>query len=421
MNHPKTKTKPHLCHLCLIALALFFSPATSHPTVTMIEQQFNDLDHAIERLTTSPLLNSSQRSTVEELMFQFMRDNRAVSRVIITNPSGITTFDLRAEDKNASAGRNMANQNWFKSLAQSAQNYYTTIELDGRTHLFWGRPLPTIGDFEGAIAVQIDMDILFALMQTATNFQININSRPFFKDFDWSTPTDFLEIPLNIKGIDNISVITSKTPQTTNKPLTQTISYETETKPKEATPPVEIADERSDEIIAVQVPKEISDNQPTTATHEKSEAQSQNNTLPMALFAMLLLSALLIWQRRNISKKGRFYISEPQKPQMPKEYMISKGAGSSIRRSEEPRSEEQEMLEKPNTNGSDGSDQKDSDIHLEIYRKLHGEMTAWITHEFRRIEKRVEAMSEKIEQLEKKESEGNPQVSTQEAGTESPS
>ncbi|KMQ50831.1 hypothetical protein CHISP_2182 [Chitinispirillum alkaliphilum] len=455
MNYGKTHSNTfilpkQILWLCLIFTA-FNTNALSMPVSERIDKKFHNLDSSIATLSKNDIIKSTKRDSVTVFLSDFMRNNRMIRRIIITNSQGITTYDIRAGETQANAGRLMSRQNWYQAVSQNKDSYYSTIESDGAENLFWARPLISGTEFAGAMAVQIDMAILFALVENDKPFQINVDNTPFFRTHDWARPSDPVQTPLRIKGFEQVSVITymDKT-QTEQK------------NEKETTAPAEDKAASADSVEKKTSSdyKQIKDSE-TQITAEAGETKRKSEIRHLMLIlitAFFTTLTILIIRKKTPAKQKRFYYNRPPKPQTPKEYPLKRfsdedktklkelnsqsekrepyppqpetkpeetiseessnhgpdfslGRNSNCIKTESPEPQKEDQPEAIHSEKEVKSGQENAhapDVHTEIYKRIHGEMTGWILHEFERMQRQIEQLQSKVEELSKSppESEG---------------
>ncbi|MDR0331616.1 MAG: hypothetical protein LBH93_07915, partial [Chitinispirillales bacterium] len=196
--------------LILFAAALA-SAATLSPK-QRVEREFRQLETALARCMYEEVLTSPEIEFMNRALYDFMRDNPAVTRILRANAGGFTVNDISASSPLSAPPRNISSQRWFQHITQGKTPYYSMdIDADGQIVLFYAWPLSANTDkeaFTGAFAAYIDFTSQVALIDDAPPFRIMYQGKPVF-EHDWDD-IDYAEEPLTVKGARDLAIRTLK-------------------------------------------------------------------------------------------------------------------------------------------------------------------------------------------------------------------
>jgi hypothetical protein len=302
--------------LLTLAAILSLSPAIIAASAAgtpkhLVEREFRQLETTLGRYVYSEVLTSPDMDRMNRALFDFMRENPGVVRMLRVNAGGHTVNDVSANSPHSAPSRNISRQRWFQHVAQTRRPYYS-MDADsaaGAISLFYAWPLFTGPDrtvFSGAFAAMIDLTAQTALIDVDQTlpFQLAYRGRPFFQH-EWDG-ADYIEEPLEIRGTRNITIHTIKPLATRLDPITRTPSA------RRADENYENGDNENGDFAI------LSDGRNAAKTGITSLLDG--GIVNTAVVALLLLIALLlaysILQGRS-GKAKRFVRNDPAPPHIP--------------------------------------------------------------------------------------------------------
>ena len=204
--------------ILLTALFAFVNPVAANPAATLppkqrVEREFKQLELAIARCIYEEVIPSPDLDYMNRALFDFMRENPGVQRILRVNAGGYTVNDVSAEAPVSAPARNIGGQRWFQHVTESGRPYYS-MDSDsegGSIILFYAWPLSSGIDNSrppGAFAAMIEFTAQVALIDDVEPFQLVFRGRPFFQH-DWDE-VDYNEEALDVRGARDLSIRTMK-------------------------------------------------------------------------------------------------------------------------------------------------------------------------------------------------------------------
>ena len=197
----------------LLIVCVHFSVFAALAPKQRIEREFRQLEEAVMRCIYDDMLPQPDLERMNMALYNFMRDNPGVIRMLRVNAGGISVNDINAESPRSAPPRDIGGQRWFRHIVQNRRAYYN-MDLDtatGNITLFYAWPLMTGPDrerFSGAFAVAIDFASQAALIDDAPPFQIAHRGRALFQH-DWDD-VDYNEAPLEVRGTSGLTIRTHR-------------------------------------------------------------------------------------------------------------------------------------------------------------------------------------------------------------------
>jgi hypothetical protein len=296
--------------LWILSVLILITPI--HTTATpkqQIEREFRQLEAAISRCIHEEILALTEFDGMNRALQTFMLDNSGVVRIIRATVSGHTVNDVSAESPFSAPSRNVANQNWFKQVSQNKRAYYSMDRdsINGEISLFYAWPLmsgPERNRFSGAFAAVIDFTAQTALIAGLTEnmppFQIAFRDKPLFQH-DWDD-LDYNEEPLEVRGTQGLTIRTHKPMPTRLDPISST--------PRT---PANIEAENES-------PEEENATAPTTDDTKKKNGKTGliTNMLALILLAGIAMTLIYSLRKSSIFKSSKRFVMEDTQIPPPK-------------------------------------------------------------------------------------------------------
>jgi hypothetical protein len=293
-----------------VFLSLLFLVSLSFATDApkqRVEREFRQLEVAVTRFMTNTVPQASSVESMDRMIYDFMRENPGVVRILRTNAAGITVNDMSAGSMHSAPPRNISAQRWLQYIIQHKTPYYS-IDYDaaGELTLFYAWPLMAGSDksrFSGAFAAVIDFTAHAALIDNSAPFQIAYSGKAFFQH-EWED-VDFDEEPLEIRGAKHLTIRTERPVPTRldpRQPARRSLSAEQEIIPGE------------DDILS----EDLQDSVAGIDNKEKKKGASARifKILDLNTFILLTIIAILlifIFTRSGFGKFARDDQPPPQK------------------------------------------------------------------------------------------------------------
>jgi len=266
------------------AVNIAAAPAAPIPAKQRIEREFRLLETSIARCMYEEVIPSPDIEFMNRALYEFMRDNPGVTRLLRVNAGGFTVNDVTPESPRSAPPRSVSGQRWFQHISQGKAPYYSMdIAPDGQITLFYAWPLTVSSDMEttvtGGFAASIDLVSQVALIDDAPPFRIVYAGKAIF-EHEWDG-LDYDEEPLPVKGVKDVMIQTLKpmptrldarAPQQTSKTKSGNASS---------------ASKRSSSSDA-------DDEDEYEAAPGKKKADAVNGYMNKLLFALLLLIAIML-------------------------------------------------------------------------------------------------------------------------------
>jgi hypothetical protein len=206
---------------CLIGNTPVFSSAMTKDTV---EQYFATLKKDFDKVADNPVMKKPKSKSINGLFVTALKRHQPIYSFMRTNAKGVMVNEVvrgqmpekakkNVKEKNAKE-QNVKDQEWFKKISKTATEYYgfTYIEENGRYYLFWVSPiLDKKKRFGGAVVAKIDLWDCFHEMskETTEPFLIRLGGKSLYSD-KWKNGRNIEEGPLEVAGVEKISLITEK-------------------------------------------------------------------------------------------------------------------------------------------------------------------------------------------------------------------
>jgi hypothetical protein len=210
----KTLIKAIMITACATATtAVAAGQAAPIPPKQRIEREFRLLETALARCMYEEVIPSPDMEFMNRALFEFMRDNPGITRILRVNAGGFTVNDVTAESPRSAPPRSVSGQRWFQHISQGKAPYYSMeVAADGQISLFYAWPLTINSGLEmtvtGGFAASIDLVSQIALIDDAPPFRILYAGKAIF-EHDWEG-LDYDEEPLPVKGVKDMTIQTLK-------------------------------------------------------------------------------------------------------------------------------------------------------------------------------------------------------------------
>jgi len=283
-----------------------------------VEREFRQLELALARCIYEEVIPSPDLDYMSRAIFEFMRENPGVQRVVRANAGGYTVNDVSAEAPVSAPPRNIGGQRWFQHVTESGQPYYSMDSNSdgGSVVLFYAWPLNTGVDNSGprgAFAAMIDFTAQVALIDDVEPFQLAFRGRPFFQH-DWDD-VDYDETTLDIRGARDITIRTMKPLPTRLDPRAPSTSTSRQSGRigggREANVGAQFFGGDEDSV------SDADDG----AKPQKKAGTASGGIMNIAVFALLLLIAVMLAYsifKERARKATRVFREAPALPQPPK-------------------------------------------------------------------------------------------------------
>jgi len=263
------------------------APAAPIPAKQRIEREFRMLETSIARCMYEEVLPSPDIEFMNRALYEFLRDNPGVTRILRVNAGGFTVSDVTPESPRSAPPRSVSGQRWFQHISQGKAPYYSMdVTPDGQFLLFYAWPLTASSGLEtavtGGFAAYIDLVSQVALIDDAPPFRIVYAGKAIF-EHEWEG-LDYDEEPLPVKGAKDVMIHTPKPMPTRLDPR----APQTSTKTKSGSTASD-AKRRSDTI------DDDDEEEVAVTTPGKKKAAAVSGYMNKALFVLLLLIAILLF------------------------------------------------------------------------------------------------------------------------------
>jgi hypothetical protein len=270
------------------------APAAPIPARQRIEREFRVLETAIARCVYEEVIPSPDIEFMNRALYEFMRDNPGVTRILRVNAGGFTVNDVTPESPRSAPPRSVSGQRWFQHISQGKAPYYSMdVAPDGQFLLFYAWPLTASSGLEtavtGGFAAYIDLVSQVALIDDAPPYRIVYAGKAIF-EHDWDG-LDYDEEPLPVKGAKDVMIHTPKPMPTRLDPRVSQVSKARAGGAASAARPSDTSG-AAEEEEAVAAPG-------------KKKAEAAGGYMNKALFILLLLIALLMFYSMFSDKISR--------------------------------------------------------------------------------------------------------------------
>ena len=257
-------------------------PAAPIPAKQRIEREFRMLETALARCMYEEVIPSPDIEFMNCALYDFMRDNPGVTRIMRVNAGGFTVNDVTPESPRSAPPRSVSGQRWFQHISQGKAPYYSMdVTPDGTITLFYAWPLTANAGSEtavtGGFAASIDLVSQIALIDDAPPFRILYGGKAIF-EHDWDD-LDYDMEPLPVRGARDVMIQTPKPMQTRLDPRSPSKSGGAS------------ASKRSPDLRG---DGDDDNDDYYRAKPGKKKADALSGYMNKALFALLLLIALML-------------------------------------------------------------------------------------------------------------------------------
>jgi len=258
------------------------APAAPIPAKQRIEREFRMLETALARCMYEEVIPSPDIEFMNRALYEFMRDNPGVTRILRVNAGGFTVNDVTPESPRSAPPRSVSGQRWFQHITQGKAPYYSMeVSPDGQITLFYAWPLTAAAGagaepaVTGGFAAAIDLVSQVALIDDAPPFRIRYAGKAIF-EHDWDD-LDYDEEQLPVKGARDVMIQTPKPIPTRLDPRAPPSKSKTAAQKRQA-------DTHDDD----------GGDDGYSASPGKKKAEALGGYMNKALFALLLLIALML-------------------------------------------------------------------------------------------------------------------------------
>jgi len=264
------------------AASIAAGPAAPIPAKQRIEREFRMLETALARCMYEEVIPSPDIEFMNRALYEFMRDNPGVTRILRVNAGGFTVNDVTPESPRSGPPRSVSGQRWFQHITQGKAPYYSMeVSPDGQITLFYAWPLTAAGSgaepaVTGGFAATIDLVSQVALIDDAPPFRIRYAGKAIF-EHDWDD-LDYDEEQLPVKGARDVMIQTPKPIPTRLDPRAASSKSKSAAQKRQ--------DARDD--------GDSEDDGGDAASPGKKKAEAIGGYMNKALFALLLLIALML-------------------------------------------------------------------------------------------------------------------------------
>jgi hypothetical protein len=187
-------------------------------TKDSIEHYFAALKKDFDKLADNPVMSKPKSKSINGLFVTTLKRHQPLYSFMRTNAKGIMVNEVIRgqvpEKIKKNAKESVKEQEWFKKISKTATEYYgfTFIEENGRYYLFWVSPiLGPKKKFGGAVVAKIDLWDCFHEMskETTEPFLIRLGGKSLYSD-KWKNAKNMIDVPLDVAGVEKISLITEK-------------------------------------------------------------------------------------------------------------------------------------------------------------------------------------------------------------------
>ena len=258
------------------------APAAPIPAKQRIEREFRMLETALARCMYEEVIPSPDIELMNRALYEFMRDNPGITRIMRVNAGGFTVNDMTPESPRSAPPRSVSGQRWFQHISQGKAPYYSMdVTPDGTITLFYAWPLTANAGSEtavtGGFAASIDLVSQIALIDDAPPFRILYGGKAIF-EHDWDD-LDYDMEPLPVRGARDVMIQTPKPMQTRLDPRSPSKSGGAS------------ASKRSPDLRG---DGDDDNDDYYRAKPGKKKADALSGYMNKALFALLLLIALML-------------------------------------------------------------------------------------------------------------------------------
>jgi hypothetical protein len=207
--------------ICVAAVAAGANPVISPKQ--RVEREFRQLETALASCVYEEVLPSPEIEFMNRALYDFMRDNPGVTRILRVNAGGYTVNDVSAGSPRSAPARSVASQRWYQHVSQGKTPYYSMdVDSEGQIVFFYGWPLTASAagaevSLTGAYAAMIDFSAQVALIDGAPPFRVAYQGRVVF-EHEWDD-LDYDEEPLAVRGARDLTIRTLKPLATRLDPL----------------------------------------------------------------------------------------------------------------------------------------------------------------------------------------------------------
>jgi hypothetical protein len=197
--------------LCLFSYAPVFSAPM---TKDSIEQYFASLKKDFDKMADNSVMKKPKSKSINGIFVTTLKRHQPIYSFMRTNAKGVMVNEVIRGQVPEKVKKSVKEQEWFKRIAKTATEYYgfTFIEENGRYYLFWVSPiLGPKKKFGGAVVAKIYLWDCFHEMskETTEPFLIRLGGKSLYSD-KWKNAKNMIDVPLDVAGVEKISLITEK-------------------------------------------------------------------------------------------------------------------------------------------------------------------------------------------------------------------
>ncbi len=395
--------------VCTVLFLLAASTPILGSAKEKIERNFLDLETSLHNFMQNTVLKAPDIDSMNSALDIFITENPMVRRILRTNAAGFIVNDLNALSNEPPSSRNLSNQKWLQSITESKQPYYSSnSDSAGNVILFWAWPLltgPEKNRFSGAAAAFIDLTTLLALVEDSSSFQVSFMGKAFFQN-QWED-SDFSESPLLIRGSQDIFIRTPLTPPTRLDSVKTSSAVSVQ--PQE-TPQISETDSNFLDSSATME---------TFASKHQTESSALAKTMLQIsiIVSLLLVSSVLVisLSRRRPPNRptGKFYIEES----VPNSLLSKVSADGTLisslsKKAAHCKLPDTEVISMPvsktesgstsRVNSAESPGEEKFDKLSKTVLQIQDEIIELMADEISRLEKQMEFLAKRIEELEKR-------------------
>ncbi|MBD3392270.1 MAG: hypothetical protein GF418_09400 [Chitinivibrionales bacterium] len=189
-----------------------------------IEAYFEELGESVAEIPKTPAAKKTRLSTTDRFFVRSLKKHQTIYSLIRTNSKGVIISEVVRGESPEREYRNVANQRWFRYVARNNKEYHGFLKEEGRYYLFWAYPVILTARsgkkrFIGSVAAKVDLWDCFHKFsaQVEQPFLVRLNAKSLYSH-KWQKEYQFREEPLNIPGVDRITVRFEDAPAAAHEP-----------------------------------------------------------------------------------------------------------------------------------------------------------------------------------------------------------
>jgi hypothetical protein len=211
-NHKFNKTWLTVC--IMPAMLLFLAaPCYSQSMKDTANTYFAALKKDFDKLAKNPALKKPKVSPVNGLFVTALKKHQPTTSLVRVNAKGVIVNEvIRGEVPLKKVNKKAGDLEWYSTVIKSKKEYDTVTEENGRFYLLWSKPLMGAKKRVTAVVVaKIDIWDCFQLLskETTSPYLVRMEKKTLYSH-KWKTGSNYLEEPLEIPGIEEITFLTEK-------------------------------------------------------------------------------------------------------------------------------------------------------------------------------------------------------------------